>query len=91
MVQVEIDVNKDYIFPKETYVVKYADKYLIIATEFANWIVLDSEEQLLILDYFKQGHTIKETLSNSFKEDDVNYVVCQIEARQFVISTYIIL
>lgn len=83
MVQVEIDVNKKYIFPQEICVVKYAEKYLIIAPEYANWIVLDSEEQLSILNYFKQGHTILETLSNSFKEDDVNCVVCQIEARCF--------
>ena len=52
MVQVEIDVNKKYIFPQEICVVKYAEKYLIIAPEYANWIVLDSEEQLSILNYF---------------------------------------
>ena len=72
MVQVEIDVNKKYIFPQEICVVKYAEKYLIIAPEYANWIVLDSEEQLSILNYFKQGHTIQETLSNSFKEVSVS-------------------
>lgn len=83
MVQVEIDINKNYIFPNEINVVKYAGKYLVIAPEYANWIVLDSEVHLLILDTFKQGHTILETLSYSFDEEDVNFVVCQIEARQF--------
>lgn len=83
MVKIEIDVNKKYIFPNEIDIVNFADKYLIIAPEYANWIVLDTEEQLLVFKYLKRGHTIQDTLSFFLKEGDVNFVVCQIEARQF--------
>ena len=82
MAQFEINKNKEYHFPIITKVVRFDNKILVIATEYANWIVLDSTEQLSVLEFLKQGHTIQDCFLNSFKEDDINYVVCQIEARQ---------
>lgn len=83
MVQVEIDTSKKYVFPNKIHIVEFLDKFLVIAPEFANWIVLDTSEQLLVFKYLKQGHTIREALSDTFDENDVNFVVCQVEARQF--------
>lgn len=83
MVQVKINTNKRYLFPCEISIVNYAGKILVIAPEYANWIVLDSANQQEVFEYLRQGHTIEETLNNTFNECDVNHVVCQLEARQF--------
>ena len=82
MTQLEIDINKRYKFPKIAETVRYAGKYLVIAPDCANWIVLGTEAQLSAFEYLKQGRTIKDALSGAFKEEDVNFVVCQIEARR---------
>lgn len=82
MAQLEIDINKRYKFPKIAETVRYAGKYLVIAPECANWIVLNTDAQQSVFEYLKQGHTIKDALSGIFNEEDVNFVVCQIEARR---------
>lgn len=82
MPQYEIDINKTYTFPKEIQVVNYKGEILVIAPEFANWIVINSLAQQNILEFLMAGHTIKETLSgHGFHKNDVNYVITQIEAR----------
>lgn len=82
MSPIEIDTCKRYKFPNAITVVEYIDKYLVIAPEYANWIVLESAYQLSVFDYLKEGHTIRDTVK-AFNEEDVELVVCQIEARKF--------
>lgn len=78
-----IDINKTYQFPCEISRVNYADSILIIEPAYANWIVLKSDSQVSIFDYFRKGHSIKEALLNSkFSNDDISFVVTQIEARK---------
>ncbi len=79
----EINVNKKYNIPKDIKVVKYQDKYIVIAPEFANWIVLNTEVQVAIFNFFRQNKTIQDALEFSFINEDVNYVVTQLEARKF--------
>jgi len=83
MPKYEIDTNKVYKIPTEIRVVEHKDKILVVAPEFANWIVLDSKKQLSIFEFFRDGKSIKEAISDSrFAITDVNYVVTQIEARK---------
>lgn len=84
MPKYEIDPNKTYTMPTDIQVTKHDNKILIVAPEFANWIVLDSMEQHTIFEFFREGHSIKEAMSDSrFSIQDVNRVVTQIEARKF--------
>ncbi len=79
-----INTNKTYDIPKEIKVVKFKDYFLVISPLFANWIVLDSENQLAVFYFFVAGNSIAEALGNEhFDEKDVTNVVTQIEAKKF--------
>lgn len=83
MPRYQINPDKTYRFPEDIRFVSYNNSTLIIAPRFANWIVLDSVEQLAVFEFLRQGHSIEETLSNtSLDKDDVSFVVTQIEARK---------
>ena len=55
MAKCEIDLNKTYTFPKEIKAISYNDKILVVAPEYANWIVLESKTQLSVLDFFRKN------------------------------------
>lgn len=78
----EIDDNKKYYFP-EIKIIEYANKYLVITPSTANWIVLENEIQLRILNRLIHHFSINEVLDD-FRNYyyDVNFVITQIEARQ---------
>lgn len=78
-----IDLNKKYEIPKEIKVIHHKDKVLVIAPTIATWIVLDSDKQVSVFDFLRNGHSIDETLRNvSMDKHDINFVVTQIEARR---------
>lgn len=80
----KIDLCKIYDFPEDIQIVRYNEKILVIAPEYACWIVLDSVDQLNVLNYFRFGYSIKESIdSGLFNYADINYVVTMIEARRF--------
>lgn len=84
MPKYEIELNKVYQIPKEISIVNYDNKIIVIAPEFANWIILNSPSQLAIFEFLRKGHSIQDSLSNSlFDVHDVNYLVTQLEARKF--------
>lgn len=83
MAQIDIDINKSYDIPKDVVKITYGGKYLLIVPSAANWIVLDTYQQLQIFDCFMQGQSIKQIMSYlRYDETDVNYVVTQLEARR---------
>ena len=84
MAKYHIDSSKTYNFPQELSEVNYENRILIIAPEEANWIVLDSIQQLDIFNLIKSGLSIEEVLNNSSIDiEDVKNVIIQIEARKF--------
>lgn len=84
MPRYHINPDKTYNFPEDIRVVNYNGSTLVIAPKFANWMVFDSSAQLDAFNFFRQGHSIKEALSYSLlNNNDVKYVVTQIEARKF--------
>lgn len=79
---VHIDDNKRYTFPAKLTTVSYAGMFLIIADEYANWIVLKTKSQLDFFELLKK-HSLKEALHLFNGEyEDAKYVVTQIEARK---------
>lgn len=84
MAQYNIDTSKIYNFPSEIKTVRHRGKILIIAPEEANWIVLDTLQQLEIFNMFHIGQSIEEVVHNTkFEYSDIKKVVTQIEARRF--------
>lgn len=83
MSQYTIDINKTYKFPTEYKVVRYNDKILVILPLTANWIVLQSQEQLDIFCDLAQGHSINRIVDGGlYEESEITEVVMQIEARK---------
>ena len=80
---VEIDVLQQYDFPEHIEIVKHKDVWLAIAVETACWIVLNNENQLRFFLQLREK-TIEEALENfTGKFQDAQWVLVQIEARQF--------
>lgn len=84
MPEYNININKRYDLPENLKVINYDGAIIVVAPDYAKWIVLDSQAQVSVLSYFKNGHTIQEALNNpSLSDNDINYTVTQIEARKF--------
>ena len=84
MSKIDINIDKNYIFPSDLNVVNYNNKIIIIAKLTANWIVLENLSQLDVFNYLAKGKSIREAIDNStFDNNDVNFVITQIEAKQF--------
>lgn len=79
----ELNPQKIYKFPKNIDIVNYKNKYLIIATDYGKWIVLDNEIQIQIFN--KLGKDSIEHVLNAFdnNRNDVEEVLKQLEARHF--------
>lgn len=83
MSKYDINIDKTYSFPSQLSIINYNSYIIVIAPQFANWIVLLSNRQLSVFQYLAGGKTIKEAINNPlFDYNDVNYVVTQIEARR---------
>lgn len=84
MTKYKIDIEKNYSFPLDIRIIKYRGDILVISRLTANWVVLHTQEQLNILHALSEGKSIKEIIdSQSFNNQDINYVVLQIEAKRF--------
>jgi len=79
----EVDLNKVYQMPGEIEVIHHKKKNLVIAVETGNWIVLENENQFNFFNLLRVK-SIKDALT-AFKGEffDAQYVVIQLEARDF--------
>ena len=83
IVKKTIDLNKKYNIPKLIKVVEHSGKFLVIAPNFGNWIVLENQDQLSFFDLLK-NNSIGESLNLFFgKKQDAEQVIIQIEAKKF--------
>ena len=83
MPQYDIDISKVYSIPQEVQIINYENKIIVIAPEYANWIVLNTLKQFRVFECLKAGHSIQTALNKyGFEECDVKYVVTQIEAKK---------
>lgn len=86
-VSLKINENKIYSFPEQINTIKYNDKFLVIAPQQANWIVLNNTVELSIFNAI-QKQSIKE-VTEQFPNDlnSIKNVIIQVEARKFYDST----
>ncbi|MBD5323629.1 MAG: radical SAM protein [Bacteroides sp.] len=81
--EIEIDLQKEYSFPENLSIIEFNDKFIIVAVDYGNWIVLENLQQVTIFNMLKEN-CIK-TVMDSFKEfqADLEHVLMQLEARHF--------
>lgn len=80
-VELEVDLEKVFQFPKNVVIKKYENTNLVIYTEGVLWLVFDDEE-IKIFQALNDGQSIQEVL-NLYEEEKVVEVISQIEAKQF--------
>ena len=84
MSKYDINIEKTYNIPQVINSIAFDGKILVVSPLTANWIVLQTENQLNIFNDFRQGKSIKEVLDSLlYNKLDVSEVVTQIEARRF--------
>lgn len=82
-VRKNIPSTKRFVFSASLVVVFYKKKILVISKDTANWIVLQTEEQLEFFNLLK-SHPLNEALARFKGEyEEAKYVVTQIIARKF--------
>lgn len=84
-VKKHIPLTKKYNFPKEYDTIHHANYYIIMAPEYANYIVLENKEQL---DFFHllEKYTIEDAIRNieyPISSIDIQKVLIQIEGKKF--------
>lgn len=79
--EAEIDIEKVYDFP-DFIVKEYQEKYLIIAPETGNWLILSSKIERDIFEFLSSGNSIRECLKK-YEEGYIIEVLTQIEAKEF--------
>ncbi|NBI80562.1 radical SAM protein [Clostridiaceae bacterium] len=85
MPTLEIDSNKRYMMPNPVFVVSIDNKFLAIARETGNWVLLENDRQRLIYDALSDGHSVVE-LFDLFSSDDRNDIIkvlTELEAKRF--------
>ncbi|MCI6663612.1 MAG: radical SAM protein [Spirochaetia bacterium] len=82
-VRKEIDLCKRYNVPENISVRSCDGVYLVVAREYANWIVLENEQQLQFFELL-QSYSLGEALEVfSGEKKDAVAVVTQLEAKRF--------
>lgn len=85
MPKLEISPNKTYAMPTPVFVETIDDKYLVIARDTANWLLLNNERQLKIYTSLSNGACVGDVL-NMFPADskaDIYAVLVELEAKKF--------
>lgn len=85
MPTIELDPNKTYLMPNPVFTVKFDDKFLAIARETGNWVLLENDRQRRIYDALSDGHCVAE-LFDLFSLDDRNDIIkvlTELEAKRF--------
>lgn len=82
VVEIDVDICKRYLFPKELEIVEYKGWYLVIYTEGIMWLILQNEEELMVFKTLQTGLSIEEVLEK-YNENAVMQVIMQIEAKKF--------
>ena len=80
----ELEPKKTYKMPQNIANREIDGKFVVIAVDNANWLVLDNERQVTIFDEFCRGETIG-TVWGKYVEwkNDILNVLKQIEGKQF--------
>lgn len=85
MPTLELDPNKKYTMPHPVITVAIDNKFLAIARETGNWVLLENNRQREIFDALSEGHRVAE-LFDLFSSDDrsnIIRVLTELEAKCF--------
>ena len=90
MPTLELDPNKKYTMPHPVITVAIDNKFLAIARETGNWVLLENNRQREIFDALSEGHRVAE-LFDLFSSDDrsnIIRVLTELEAKCFECTDY---
>lgn len=85
MPTLELDPCKKYEIPKPVFVESVDNKFLAIARDTGNWILMDNDRQLNIFKFLSAGHCVAD-LFQAFPKDasnDIMKVLTELEAKRF--------
>ena len=85
MPTLELNPNKKYMMPRPVITVAIDNKFLAIARETGNWVLLENSHQREIFDALSDGHRVAE-LFDLFSSDDrsnIIRVLTELEAKRF--------
>ena len=85
MPTLDLDPNKKYTMPHPVITVAIDNKFLAIARETGNWVLLENNRQREIFDALSEGHRVAE-LFDLFSSDDrsnIIRVLTEVEAKCF--------
>lgn len=85
MPTLELDPNKKYTIPHPVITVAIDNKFLAIARETGNWVLLENNRQREIFDALSDGHRVAE-IFDLFSSDDrsnIIRVLTELEAKRF--------
>lgn len=81
---ITIPDSKKYSFPKDIFIKVYDTFAVIVSPQNANWIVLETQEQINIFKLLMEGETIGKVLRIfPANLNDIHKVIQQIEGRAF--------
>lgn len=85
MPRLELNPEKIYKIPNSIFIKNIDSYYLVIATELANWLLLQNEKQLEIFELLLSGKSIAEVLRNipADMQGDLLHVLVELEAKKF--------
>ena len=78
----QIDLDYQYKFPDRLTEIPYNKKIIIVANDTARYIVLNNENQLAFFRALKNMTIRKAIESRYVSDDDIRFVLIQIEAKQ---------
>ena len=81
--EVSISMTQKYDLPLIVKTIESHGKYIILAPDFGQWIVLENKLQCDMFYLLKEGHTIGEVLYQSKSQKDWQYLIEEIEGRHF--------
>ena len=81
--EITISMSQKYDLPLNVKTIEYQGKYIILAPDFGQWIVLENESQRDMFFLLKEGYTIGEVLDQSKSQKDWQYLIEEIEGRHF--------
>ncbi|MBS5301287.1 MAG: radical SAM protein [Clostridiaceae bacterium] len=85
MAKLELDPQKIYKMPDPVFIKKIDSYYLVIASETANWLLLQNEKQLEIFQLLSGGKSVKEVMNGLDGADgkELYHVLVELEAKKF--------
>ena len=81
--EISISMTQKYDLPLFVKTIEFQGKYIILAPDFGQWIILENELQRDMFFLLKSGHTIGDVRHQAKSQKDWQYLIEEIEGRHF--------